>query len=102
MNGTTIFTVCGILLFAIGLYGALAARPLLRRILAANIMGNGVFMVLVAGAYLPADGGAATGDPVAHALVLTGIVVAVSATALGLQLVCRLHELASGDREPDP
>jgi len=88
------FTTCGVLLFAIGLYGVLAARPLLRRILAANIMGNGVFMVLVAGAFRPAQAGGAIPDPVAHALVLTGIVVAVSATALGLHLVCRLHELA--------
>jgi len=99
MNAALPFTACGVLLFGIGLYGALAARPLLRRLLAANIMGNGVFMVLVAGAYGPAAGAAAP-DPVAHALVLTGIVVAVSATALGLHLVCRLHELSAPGGEP--
>ena len=31
-------------------------------------------------------------DPVPHAMVLTGIVVAVSATALALALACRIHQ----------
>ena len=98
MSALTLYSAGGAMLFAIGLYGILAARLLLRRVLAANIMGNGVFMVLLATAYEP---GTASGDPVAHALVLTGIVVAVSATALGLKLVCRLHELsrAADDRQ---
>jgi multicomponent Na+:H+ antiporter subunit C len=45
-------------------------------------MGTGVFMVLVATAV--SDGRVA--DPVPHAMVLTGIVVAVSATAFSLAL----------------
>ena len=99
MNALTLYSAGGALLFAIGLYGILAARPLLRRVLAANIMGNGVFMLLIASAHEP---GTASGDPVAHALVLTGIVVAVSATALGLKLVCRLHELSAAPEDGRP
>ena len=95
MSATLLFNGAGAALFALGLYGALAAGPLLRRMLAANIMGNGVFMVLIASGHVPGPVG---GDPAAHALVLTGIVVAVSATALGLQLICRLRELAAPGR----
>jgi multicomponent Na+:H+ antiporter subunit C len=91
------FLVAGVALFALGLYGVLAGAPLLRRLLAANIMGNGTFLVLMATGH--ESKGAGAGDPVAHALVLTGIVVAVSATALGLELACRLREAtADGDR----
>ena len=97
MNAALLFNFVGAALFALGLYGALAAGSLLRRILAANIMGNGVFMVLIASGHEPDTAG---GDPVAHALVLTGIVVAVSATALGLQLICRLRELSVSGRTP--
>jgi len=50
-------------------------------------MGAGVFHVLVAVAYRGLD---AAPDPVPQALVLTGIVVAVSATALALALGQRL------------
>jgi hypothetical protein len=60
--------------------------------LAINVMGAGVFMMLIAVAYRGPD---LAPDPVPHALVLTGIVVAVSATALALALARRL------DREQD-
>ena len=38
-------------------------------------------------------------DPVSHALVLTGIVVTVSATAVALALAVRLHDDEDGRRE---
>jgi len=47
-----------------------------------------VFHVLVAVAYRGID---RAPDPIPHALVLTGIVVAVSATALALALARRLE-----------
>jgi multicomponent Na+:H+ antiporter subunit C len=50
-------------------------------------MGAGVFHVLIAVAYRGIE---TIPDPVPHALVLTGIVVAVSATALALTLGLRL------------
>lgn len=84
-----IYGITGALLFAIGLRGALVRRSDLARILAINIAGAGVFLLFVAIAYRGLE---ATPDPVPHALVLTGIVVAVSATALGLALRRRLGE----------
>lgn len=72
-------------IWGIGLYGFMRGPELLRRIISLNLMGAGVFMVMVALAARtkPADG-------VLHALVLTGLVVAVSATAFALALLARL------------
>jgi multicomponent Na+:H+ antiporter subunit C len=52
-------------------------------------MGAGVFHVLIAVAYRGLD---TNPDPVPHALVLTGIVVAVSATAMALTFGQRLEQ----------
>ena len=57
----------------------------LRRLLAINLVGNGVFLALILIARRLPDGP----DPVPHAMVLTGIVIAVSATAFGLALIRR-------------
>jgi multicomponent Na+:H+ antiporter subunit C len=88
MNSGLVFAITGTLLFALGTAGVLLVRPLFRRILAFNIMGSGAFLVLVG---LAQRAGAP--DPVTQAMVLTGIVVAVAATALALALVRRLHAL---------
>lgn len=87
-----IFGLTGVALFALGLRGALLHSSLLARILAINVCGAGVFLAFAAVAY---RGQAEAADPVPHALVLTGIVVAVSATALALALARRLQ--AVGD-----
>lgn len=83
-----LYAMVGVALFTIGLRGALLRRSLLGRILAINICGAGTFLVLVAIAYRGPD---AAPDALPHALVLTGIVVAVSATALALALGRRLR-----------
>ena len=88
-----IYVLTGVCLFALGLRGAVLRRDLLGRVLAINVCGAGVFLVLVAVAY---RGPELAPDPVPHALVLTGIVVAVSATALALALGRQLWET---DRE---
>lgn len=77
------------LLIALGCYGVWRGPELLRRILALNIMGGGIFLFMVTLAYRPVLAGEAP-DGVLHALVLTGIVVAVSATAFALALLGRL------------
>jgi multicomponent Na+:H+ antiporter subunit C len=89
LNETLLYGLGGIGLFSLGLRWAFAAVPLLRRVLAINIAGAGVFLLLIALAYrdLPDRP-----DPIPHALVLTGIVVAFSATALALALGRRLRE----------
>jgi multicomponent Na+:H+ antiporter subunit C len=79
----------GLFLFVLGIWSFLVHEPLLRKVIALNITGAGVFHVLIALAY---RGDAAPPDPVPHALVLTGIVVAVSATALALILGARLQD----------
>jgi multicomponent Na+:H+ antiporter subunit C len=58
-------------------------------LIALNVTGAGVFQLLVAVAYRGID---QAPDPVPQALVLTGIVVAVSATSLGLALWQRLGD----------
>jgi multicomponent Na+:H+ antiporter subunit C len=87
MNTALLYVLVGIALAALGLRTALLAGAVLRKLVAINIMGVGVFLVLIATAY-DTD----SPDAVPHALVLTGIVVAVSATALGLALLRRLSE----------
>lgn len=83
-----IYALTGIGLFTLGLRGTLLHRSLLGRILSINICGAGVFLLLVAIAY---RGPGMAPDALPHALVLTGIVVAVSATALALALGRRLR-----------
>jgi multicomponent Na+:H+ antiporter subunit C len=84
-----IYALTGVCLFALGMRGALLRRSLLGRVIAINVCGAGVFMLLVAIAY---RGPVQLPDALPHALVLTGIVVAVSATALALALGRRLRE----------
>lgn len=74
----TIYGLAGIALFSLGLRMVFSRAALLRRILAINVAGAGLFLLLIAVAY---RGTATVPDPVPHALVLTGIVVAFSATA---------------------
>lgn len=88
MTGALLFAGAGVILFALGVAGILLIDHLLRRILAFNVMGSGAFLVMVG---LAQRNGIA--DPVPQAMVLTGIVVAVAATALALALVRRLYVL---------
>lgn len=92
MLTSLVFAFVGIALFVLGLRGALLHPAILGRVLAINVSGAGVFLVLVSLAY---RGPRVPPDPLPHALVLTGIVVAVSATALALALIRRLHRAAN-------
>ena len=88
LTAQLLYGLTGCAVAALGLRGALLHPSLLQRVVAINVMGSGVFLMLIAAAY---RGPGVAPDPVPHALVLTGIVVAVSATALALALVRRLH-----------
>lgn len=94
----TIYALTGVALFVLGLYGLIVLPHLLRKILAFNVMGIGIFLFLVT---LAGRESVNTPDPVPLAMVLTGIVVAVSATALALAIARRLH-LDVGQTELDP
>lgn len=85
------YAAIGAALIALSLLAFLLSKRLLKKLLAFNIMGSGVFLVMVGMAQTQNDGAA---DAVPQALVLTGIVVAVSATALAL-VVIRRFALAS-------
>lgn len=83
----TLYALAGGALFVVGFH-ALVARPhLIKKILGLNISGAGIFLILVSMAYRGAD---AVPDPVPHAMVLTGIVVAVCGTAVALVLFGRV------------
>ena len=88
MTPTLLYTLSGVAVFSSGLYGLLVLPHLVRKILALNLMGSGIFLLLIAFAQRSAG---AFPDPVPHAMVLTGIVVAVSATAFALALACRIQ-----------
>ncbi len=90
MSVSVLYAGGGTLLFFIGLHALLVYPHLLRKILAANIMGSGVFMVFVALGARSSDG---VTDPVPQAMVLTGIVVSLCFTAVALVLAVRIHRL---------
>ena len=95
------FYVTAVLLFSVGLAALLLHPNLIKKIIGLNLMDTAVFLFLAAMVY--GDGGkapmvepgaeaAAYINPVPGGLVLTGIVVAVSTTALFLALTHRLYQ----------
>ncbi|MFO1146802.1 MAG: NADH-quinone oxidoreductase subunit K [Alsobacter sp.] len=98
MNPPAILALAAAALIAIGLFAAVAHRSPLRRILGVNLLGCGIFLAFGIAARRGASAGL-TGDPVPHALVITGVVVAFAATAIALALMRRLAELDGSDGE---
>ena len=88
MTVPVLYALIGIALFCMALHAVIVGRSPLRRVIAINVMSSGVFLVLVA---LARRAPGASPDPVPHAMVITGIVVAVSATALAIVLIMRLR-----------
>jgi multicomponent Na+:H+ antiporter subunit C len=82
----TLYGLCSAVLIGAGLYGALVQPQPLRKILALNLLGSGTFLLF---GVISRRGAAAGlgGDPVPQAMVITGIVVAFSATALAVALL---------------
>jgi multicomponent Na+:H+ antiporter subunit C len=87
---TNLYSLCAILLFAIGLLGFLLNSDFIRKLLGLNVIGIAIFMLLLAGANI--DPSAI--DPIPHAMVLTGIIVAAAGTALGLNLASKIAKFA--------
>jgi multicomponent Na+:H+ antiporter subunit C len=91
MSGANLFGICGAALVGLGLYGLITNPEPLRKILAFNLLGSGVFLVFgLISRRAAADG--FPGDPVPQAMVITAIFVAFAATALAVALVLRLLE----------
>jgi multicomponent Na+:H+ antiporter subunit C len=95
MTAAEVFGLCGAALVGVGVYGLVIAPEPLRKLLAFNLLGGGIFLLFGAVARRGAGAGFG-GDPVPQALVITGMVVAFAATALAVALLVRLFE-ASGD-----
>lgn len=92
--------VAAMLLFCIGLYAVIMRRNIIKKLIGLNIMETAVFFFYISLGYL--DGGIAPirvggadpshmVNPIPQALILTGIVVAVSVTALAMALVILLY-----------
>lgn len=96
MSEFFVYALSGGLLSSLGLLGFVLHRHLLRRLMAFNLMGSGCFLIMT-GLSQSAHGV----DPVPQALVLTGIVVAVSATALALVLIRRWYHLTGQTTLPE-
>jgi multicomponent Na+:H+ antiporter subunit C len=100
MSTVTLFGLCAAALVGLGLYGALTHPQPLRKLIAFNLLGSGVFLLfgVIArrGAWQSVGG-----DPVPQALVITGIVVAFAATSLAVALLLRLFK-ESGEATLDP
>lgn len=101
MSSASLFALAGIGLFVVALHAVISRPHLLHKIMAVNVMGSGALLIIGAlGSRTPGD----VPDPVPQALVITGIVVSVAATALALVLMLRVKaatgraELPASDR----
>ncbi|MCW8194038.1 NADH:quinone oxidoreductase [Proteobacteria bacterium 005FR1] len=94
MSPELLYLVVGATIWAVGLGGLLLVHHMLRRVIAVNLMGSGVFLVLVALAARSSPP-----DPVLQALVVTGLVVAISATAFAVRLASARAQHSSGTPE---
>jgi len=98
METYQIYSLTSAFLFVIGIGGVFLSRHFLKKIIATIIMGGGVYLVFVSfaqrDALLFAEQDALSfADPVPHALVITGIVVAVASAAFALALARRIFQL---------
>jgi multicomponent Na+:H+ antiporter subunit C len=93
VSAATLYGLLGALLASIGLYGLIVQPHPLRKILAFNLLGGGVFLLFGVVARRGAGAGFG-GDPIPQALVITGMVVAFAATALAVALLLRLFAVA--------
>ena len=91
MSDAMLYGLCGAVLVGLGLFGLIVHPQPLRKILAFNLIGGGVFLLFGVVARRGAAAGLA-GDPVPQALVITGLVVAFAATALAVALLARLFQ----------
>lgn len=88
-----------VILFAIGFCTLLLHKNLLKKIIGMNIMDTAVYVFLTSSGYIrgataPIDQPGVSNyvNPLPAGLVLTGIVVSVSVTAIMLALTVRLYE----------
>lgn len=96
------FQVCAIILFGIGFTTLFLHRNLIKKVIGLNIMDSSVYLFLASSGFIDGrlapivkDGVTEMGayiNPIPAGLVLTGIVVSVSVTAVSLSLIQRLYK----------
>ena len=89
MTPSVLAGLTGAALVGFGFYGLVLHPHPLRKLLAFNLIGSGVFLVFG----IVSRRGAAAGfrfDPIPQAMVITGIVVAFAASAIAVALILRL------------
>jgi multicomponent Na+:H+ antiporter subunit C len=94
MTPSVLAGLTGAALVGFGLYGLILHPHPLRKLLAFNLMGSGVFLIFG----IVARRGTSAGfsfDPVPQAMVITGIVVAFAASAIAVALILRLSAESS-------
>lgn len=89
-----LFALTGVLLLGLGLYAFITREAPIRRLIAFNVAGSGVFLMF--GAATRAETGI---DPVPQALIITSLVVAVAVTAFGIMLALPREAQDEGGRE---
>jgi multicomponent Na+:H+ antiporter subunit C len=89
MSETTLFGLGAAALVGLGLYGFIVQPEPLRKLLAFNVLGSGVFVLFGVIARRGAAG--MGGDPIPQALVITGIIVAFAGSALAVGLLLQLY-----------
>lgn len=91
------------ILIAVGLFGMLAKRNLIKKLIGMNILQTGIFLFFIQGsvqwgATIPVidpELGIAAAEyvnPVPHVLILTAIVVGVATTGVALALVLNIYQ----------
>jgi multicomponent Na+:H+ antiporter subunit C len=94
-----IYGTAAVLLFCMGLHGLIVRRNVLRMIIGLNVMAAGVFLLFISLAYRNRG---LFADPVPQAMVLTGIVISISATAFALALARRIRARTGETTLHDP
>lgn len=99
---TNLPEVVAIIVFGIGFSNLLLARNLIKKIIGLNIMDTAIYLFLASKGYVEGSSAPIVSagkvnaalyiNPVPSGLVLTGIVVSVSVTAVLLALTLRLYE----------
>jgi multicomponent Na+:H+ antiporter subunit C len=91
MSEITLFGLGAAALVGLGLYGFIVQPEPLRKLLAFNVLGSGVFVLFGVVARRGTAAGMG-GDPIPQALVITGIIVAFAGSALAVGLLLQLHQ----------
>jgi len=91
----TLFIITGAALFVLGLLGVLVHEGFLRKLISLNIFTSGIFLI-----FLSITMRENAADSIVIALVLTGLVVTLGASAFALMLI-RSYAKESKEESPN-